>query len=145
MVINFKNDFDKVYKNLNDFYEKLHREVEALINDQKETKTQATKTQEPKRDVHDPLRVIRPVAEQRPLIDSRLDPRNYGRSDLDPFNFNPVGGSGMIFDPFRTSPGTRGPRPPLAGFPPGSVPPGARFYPTHPFDPDNPSGSSRLE
>ncbi|KAF7286506.1 hypothetical protein GWI33_004913 [Rhynchophorus ferrugineus] len=62
----------------------------------------------------------------------------YGRSDLDPFGFEPrnpgrigvlPGGGGMIFNPPRPSfpPGN-------LGVPPGSLPPGARFDPFRPPD-----------
>lgn len=58
---------------------------------------------------------------------------DYGRSDLDPFSRS----SGMIFDPIanrsRIEPdfGICGPR-----LPRGSVPPGARFDPIGPSNPD---------
>ncbi|KAK3931147.1 Proteasome inhibitor PI31 subunit [Frankliniella fusca] len=80
-------------------------------------------------DVHrDPLRV--PIGVGGPGPRPRLDPFNYGRSDLDPLG---VGGpgrgglGGMLFDPFQRG---RGMEPP-GGLPRGRVP-GARFDPIGP-------------
>ncbi|XP_022183898.2 proteasome inhibitor PI31 subunit [Nilaparvata lugens] len=68
-----------------------------------------------------------------------IDPFDYGRSDLNPFG----GGGGMIFDPLGGGAGRR-PRIPgmpgagvPGGLPRGAVPPGARF---EPFGPSNPDG-----
>ncbi|KAE8748493.1 hypothetical protein FOCC_FOCC004789 [Frankliniella occidentalis] len=76
----------------------------------------------------DPLRV--PIGVGGPGGPPRLDPFNYGRSDLDPLG---VGGpgrgglGGMLFDPFQRG---RGMEPP-GGLPRGRVP-GARFDPIGP-------------
>ncbi|RZF41835.1 hypothetical protein LSTR_LSTR005297 [Laodelphax striatellus] len=66
-----------------------------------------------------------------------IDPFDYGRSDLNPFG----SGGGMLFDPLG---GGRRPRIPglpgdgvPGGLPRGAVPPGARF---EPFGPSNPDG-----
>ncbi|XP_018321124.1 proteasome inhibitor PI31 subunit [Agrilus planipennis] len=80
---------------------------------------------------------------------SLIDPvNNVGRSDLDPFGgqFPPLGrnppafplpgGGGMLFEPPRGG-GGLGPRPNF-GVPPDSLPPGARFDPFRPPDPERP-------
>ncbi|XP_017303072.2 proteasome inhibitor PI31 subunit-like [Diaphorina citri] len=73
-----------------------------------------------------------------------LDPFNYGRSDLDPLSG--MGGSpggGMLFDPFsqdrrsRIDPNAGLPGP---GLPRGAIPPGARFDPFGPPDPESDFG-----
>jgi len=83
----------------------------------------------------DPLRVGEPRQPYAP-------PDNYGRSDLDPFgSVDPRSGmGGMIFDPFR---GTNRPRIP-GNLPPGAVPPGARYDPFGPPNPDDLSGGSAM-
>ncbi|XP_008481063.1 proteasome inhibitor PI31 subunit-like [Diaphorina citri] len=79
-----------------------------------------------------------------PNIPSRVDPFNYGRSDLDPLSG--MGGSpggGMLFDPFsqdrrsRIDPNAGLPGP---GLPRGAIPPGARFDPFGPPDPESDFG-----
>ncbi len=86
---------------------------------------------------NDPLRIRNPYGE-------RVPPVNIGRGDLDPFYFDPLGGGGgMIFDPFRAG-GLSRPRIPT-DLPPGAVPPGARFDPFQPPNPDSLiPGSSRF-
>eukprot|EP01147_Barroeca_monosierra_P005430 gene5430-8895_t len=64
---------------------------------------------------------------------------NIGRSDLDPglgmYGRPPIPGSGMYMGPNHPlfNAGPRRPDPERSGFPPGSVPPGARFDPVTPF------------
>lgn len=89
-------------------------------------------------DSRDPLRV--PIGAGRPGAIPRVDPFNYGRSDLDPLGIGGPSRGGMLFDPFR---GVGGMEPP-GGLPRGRVP-GARFDPIAPpgigrpgrgYDPD---------
>jgi len=93
---------------------------------------------------YDPLRIgpVRGPGAQQTWPGHR-DPFAVGRADLDPL----AGGfgGGMIMDPFHQGGvpgfGPRGPRGGLPGsMPPGAVPPGARFDPFGPPDPDNPFG-----
>ncbi|XP_043287843.1 proteasome inhibitor PI31 subunit [Venturia canescens] len=88
----------------------------------------------------DPLRVRPERVPREPW--PAYDPRNVGRSDLDPFSRER---GGMIFDPFAERRGPGGGVGPLGGFPPGglgvpgrlppgAVPPGARFDPFGPPD-----------
>ncbi|XP_012259462.2 proteasome inhibitor PI31 subunit [Athalia rosae] len=99
---------------------------------------------------YDPLRVDPPrrPGPAVPRWDPLADPRNVGRSDLDPFS-GPSRGGGMLFDPFGPNPLGRsplGPRVPggpgglgVPGrLPPGAVPPGARFDPFGPPDINQP-------
>ncbi|XP_023023842.2 proteasome inhibitor PI31 subunit [Leptinotarsa decemlineata] len=74
-----------------------------------------------------------------------VDPRNYGRSDLDPLGgIDPLrvpsnrgpGGGGMLFQPPGPSFGGPPLHPGNLGVPPGAIPPGARFDPFRPPDVD---------
>jgi len=129
-VTNLSNDFNRLFINLTDLYEKLHTEFEALTK----TTVATVLTQEPKK-----TREFRPEPEPETLISRPSFPPpesifpQIGRGDLDPFGRNPLGpGSGMIFDPFHP-----GYRPPLPGdLPRGAVPPFARFDPFAPPNPD---------
>uniref|UniRef100_A0A8D8RR30 Proteasome inhibitor PI31 subunit n=1 Tax=Cacopsylla melanoneura TaxID=428564 RepID=A0A8D8RR30_9HEMI len=90
----------------------------------------------PPQPIRDPLMIGGPC---RP---PRADPFNYGRSDLDPLaNMGGTPGGGMLFDPFgqrgRVDPNAGLPGP---GLPRGAVPPGARFDPFGPPDPDRDFG-----
>ncbi|RUS91642.1 hypothetical protein EGW08_000615 [Elysia chlorotica] len=69
------------------------------------------------------------IPPRNPLGPGSYDPLNIGGADLDPFGR----GGGMFMDPrnFPHLPGGIMPRP-MPGFPPGSVPPGARFDPVGP-------------
>lgn len=86
--------------------------------------------------IYDPLRVVHPP------IRPPLPPTNIGRSDLDPFSFDPSGTGGMIFDPFRNYDRRLIP----TNLPRGAVPPGARFDPYGPPNPDElmPGSSTRV-
>nr|XP_031830815.1 proteasome inhibitor PI31 subunit [Nomia melanderi] len=89
--------------------------------------------------IPDPLRIEHPTRstqsqERNPLA----DPRNVGRSDLDPF----AHGGGMIFDPLGPLRNPINPYRPGLGvpgrLPPGAVPPHARFDPFGPPDVNQP-------
>jgi proteasome inhibitor subunit 1 (PI31) len=136
-ISNYKNEFQNLYMNLNDLHESMHKEFEPLFKKPTETpaKTATTTTtvnEPPSR--HDPLRVDRAPMRQP------VSPYNIGRSDLDPFasNSNPLAG-GMIFDPLREY---RNQQVIPGNLPRGAVPPGARYDPFGPVDPDDLTGSS---
>ena len=78
-----------------------------------------------------------PSAQRNPYHDPHVLPR-IGGSDLDPLN--PYGG-GMLFDPFspanRMGPGNPKLDPLGRNLPPGAIPPGARFDPFGPPQPEN--------
>lgn len=88
--------------------------------------------------------------------DRNFVPPNYGRDDLNPYapHMDPLrgqrvgvgvgGGGGMIMDPRdlvqpRQDPYFQG----GPVMPPGSIPPGARYLPTSPFDPYDPFQNAR--
>ena len=129
-----------VFIDLKDLHESFEKEFDPLFK--KDTKSQKTvdrddtssrnKRHDPPDDplitTNDPLRSN--------LRLPRPSPSNIGRSDLDPFgtNFDPSSGtSGMIFDPFRHPDRRQIP----TNLPRGAVPPGARFDPFGPPDPDS--------
>lgn len=111
----------------------------------KETASTQTKSPEPDRVVFPHPQPRRdPLMVGEPRMPPRVDPYNYGRSDLDPMaNRGGMPGGGMLFDPFsqdrrgRIDPNAGLPRP---GLPRGAVPPGARFDPFGPPDPERDFG-----
>jgi len=105
-----------------------------------------SETTERRRDPDDdPLRVGPLRRAPRQPWNPEADPRNIGRSDLDPFSH----GGGMIFDPFTPQRGIPNPLDPRGPgglgvpgrLPLGAVPPGARFDPFGPPDIDLPRRS----
>ncbi|XP_022101501.1 proteasome inhibitor PI31 subunit-like [Acanthaster planci] len=154
-------DFNRMFKNI----DKLQQEFKSELMDKlKETNStsrqsprdtpsqQSTRSQE---DDTDPLRIPR----RQPNQDGRPDwgqPRNpfvVGEGDLDPFSRAPPG---MLMDPTRSGfpqpgypGGYRGGLGMPGRLPRGAVPPGARFDPVGPPNPDgglpNPQGRYRGE
>ena len=117
---------------MQDLYESFEKELAPLFKENKEEQKE-----NPTSIVNDPLLIENPSLMNK----RRLEPRssnNYGRADLDPLHFDPAGRGGMIFDPFRGQDHRNIP----SNLPPGAVPPGARFDPFGPPDPDDLRGSS---
>lgn len=148
-VVNYKNEFQNLFINMNDLFEKIEKEFVPLINEnmsnekkEKENKASTGDSQT----YNDPLRVPGRGGNFDPRLSQPYSrPDNYGRSDLEPFGgFDPMrvggNGGGMIFDPFR---GSNRPRIP-GNLPPGAVPPGARFDPFGPPAPDDLTGTSSM-
>ncbi|XP_063815194.1 proteasome inhibitor PI31 subunit [Pseudophryne corroboree] len=125
--------FHSVYKNSETLKQRLESEMISPLLGSKEKSLKPERERE-KDAEHDPLRVpSRSPASHQPTWTDPSGHFPYGAADLDP-----LGGrsGGMIMDPFHA--GRTRPRPnPLAGLPPGAVPPGARF------DPFGPIGSGR--
>ncbi|XP_053309341.1 proteasome inhibitor PI31 subunit [Spea bombifrons] len=117
--------YDRVYKSPSHLRRLLHSDLIApLLGTKEERKASSEQEQGPPN--RDPLRVP-----PRVTGGWRTPPGDlpYGAADLDP-----LGGrsGGMIMDPFHA--GRSRPRiDPTMGFPPGSVPPGARFDPLGPL------------
>lgn len=149
-IINHKNEFQNLFLNLHDLYEKIDKEFDPLIKSDKEEKPKSSSENNSTSSLQ-----VGPVRggggpqgdrgyDQR-LTQPYVSPDDYGRSDLDPFRggFDPLrgpgggmAGGGMVFDPFRGSN-----RPMIPGnLPPGAVPPGARFDPFNPPMPDDLTG-----
>ena len=89
--------------NLNDLNEVIEKEFNTLIGS-KETKQKEAEIgggTVPKPSRPEPGPVMDPLRTQR--VRPPLSPTGIGRGDLDPFNFDPSGRGGMIFDPFRSN------------------------------------------
>ncbi|KAM4608105.1 proteasome inhibitor PI31 subunit [Discoglossus pictus] len=126
--------YDRVYKAPTELRRRLIGELISPLIGRKEEGQRGEQER-------DPLRAPPRIPALQPSIWSdplshEIDPVSrfpYGAADLDPLRGH---SGGMIMDPFRS--GRTQPRiDPLAGLPPGAVPPGARF------DPFGPVGSGR--
>ncbi|CAF0793941.1 unnamed protein product [Brachionus calyciflorus] len=143
-ISNLRNEYQNLFMNLNDLHEMLSKEFTPLFKEESSKSTSGTQSREsgasvprpnPPEAIYDPLRIGGPV---RPP----LAPVGIGRSDLDPFSFDPLGTGGMVFDPFRNYDRRLIP----TNLPPGAVPPRARFDPYGPPNPDEliPGSSTRV-
>ncbi|XP_056639560.1 proteasome inhibitor PI31 subunit [Diorhabda sublineata] len=139
--------------NHKDIVEQIRTQLISKVIVSSKTKENASQTENPgrsrsdARQQDDHLRRFPPTQPIVPVIPviPNINPGNYGRSDLDPLGgigplgFPAAGGGGMLFRPPGPSfgggfggvvPGGN------VGLPPGAVPPGARFDPFRPPDPD---------
>jgi hypothetical protein len=132
--------------NLQDLYESVDKEFGTMFKESKEenkgsiVSEQTTSKRGPEPDrpqFNEPQSILiqPPIRQPRP-------PFGIGRSDLDPFRADPLGTGGMIFDPFRNYDSRTIP----TNLPRGAVPPGARFDPFGPPNPDDliPGSSTRV-
>ena len=146
-LIKLKIKFDlSIYMNLNDLYEAIDKEFQPLIGSEEQRQKETTSGEVSAGGVPRPSRPPEPSPVFDPLRTQRvrppLAPTGIGRGDLDPFAFDPSGRGGMIFDPFQNYDRRIIP----TNLPRGAVPPGARFDPFGPPNPDElvPNSSTRV-
>lgn len=146
-VKSLKGSVNTVFSSAEDIGTRIQNNmISPQQQEQSKSSSTQTLTPEPDRSGTNPAQPRRdPLMIGDPRMPPRVDPFNYGRPDLDPFaNRGGAPGGGMLFDPFaenrrggRIDPSAGLPAP---GLPRGAVPPGARFDPFGPPDPNRDFG-----